>query len=551
MTCWPRGPGRGGGAGRRPAATCWRPSTASPRRNIRRSTRRGRREILARLSYDRAIAWVIARLAEALDHASSRDVTHGDVKPSNILLSADGNPMLLDFNLARDGAPAVDPSARPSDPGGTLAYMAPERLRAVAGTGADLDDAAGSFDSRSAGQAAHIADIYSLGMVLLESLCGRPPSEATPEARGSRPARLRSAAAAYAAARERPARAMVRDFEAASGRPIAPALRAILERCLDPDPDRRYRRAFELAEDLDRWRSDRPMAYADEPFWGQTVPRVLRVKRRMLIVAAVSLLAVGLTTTAMVLLGSNRLLQQDFKTLALSKLARQWDDPESGTFHRSQRRPGPHPWEPDDQAEFEVSRRALTDYQVLGPGDIPAVGDWRHGDLVRYLPEAEREDLELWLMERAYRYCRALEDRPDSAVAWQQAIELLDRVGETRSIRAFGPMRQRLAARLAAVRIPRGTAITAVGDRGAAHSAVSRGLGQDARAADTPGQDARAANAPGQDARATTPTPAWLDEHLLGFVAESEPDAPALVPDARRRTAPRPSSGRWSTTTGR
>ena len=259
------------------------------------------REILARLSYDRAIAWVIARLAEALDHASSRDVTHGDVKPSNILLSADGNPMLLDFNLARDGAPAVNPSARPADPGGTLAYMAPERLRAVSGTGpasasmggtgADLE---GSFDSRSAGQAAHIADIYSLGMVLLESLCGRPPSEATPGARGSRPARLRSAAGAYATARERPARAMVRDFEAASGRPIAPALRAILERCLDPDPDRRYRRAFELAEDLDRWRSDRPMAYADEPFWGQTVPRVLRVKRRALIVAAVSLLAVGL-----------------------------------------------------------------------------------------------------------------------------------------------------------------------------------------------------------------------------------------------------------------
>ena len=47
-----------------------------------------------------------------------------------------------------------------------------------------------------------------------------------------------------------------------------------------------------------------------------------------LIVAAVSLLAVGLSTTALVLVGSNRLLQRDFKTLALDKLARQWDDPE-------------------------------------------------------------------------------------------------------------------------------------------------------------------------------------------------------------------------------
>ncbi len=46
------------------------------------------------------MAWITARLADALDHAQCRDVIHGDVKPSNILLTADGNPMLLDFNLA-------------------------------------------------------------------------------------------------------------------------------------------------------------------------------------------------------------------------------------------------------------------------------------------------------------------------------------------------------------------------------------------------------------------------------------------------------------------
>ena len=96
------------------------------------------REILAPLSYDRAIAWVIARLAEALDHASSRDVAHGDVKPSNILLSADGNPMLLDFNLARDGSPAVDPWAGRS----TRRDARLHGPRAVAGPG--VDDRPGS-----------------------------------------------------------------------------------------------------------------------------------------------------------------------------------------------------------------------------------------------------------------------------------------------------------------------------------------------------------------------------------------------------------------------
>src|SRR5262249_43554387 len=44
------------------------------------------REILAGLSYPKALAWIVARLAEALDHAHRRGVAHGDLKPSNVLL---------------------------------------------------------------------------------------------------------------------------------------------------------------------------------------------------------------------------------------------------------------------------------------------------------------------------------------------------------------------------------------------------------------------------------------------------------------------------------
>src|SRR5262249_6283882 len=57
--------------------------------------------LLSSLSYVRAVAWVGARLAEALEHAHQRGVLHRDLKPSNILLGADGQPMLLDFNLAQ------------------------------------------------------------------------------------------------------------------------------------------------------------------------------------------------------------------------------------------------------------------------------------------------------------------------------------------------------------------------------------------------------------------------------------------------------------------
>ena len=88
------------------------------------------REILAALSYDQAVAWIGARLSDALDYAFSKGIAHGDVKPSNILLTADGSPMLLDFNLARDGSPPGS-SDDTIDPGGTVAYMSPERLRAL------------------------------------------------------------------------------------------------------------------------------------------------------------------------------------------------------------------------------------------------------------------------------------------------------------------------------------------------------------------------------------------------------------------------------------
>ena len=49
-----------------------------------------------------AAVWIVARLAEGLDHAHSRGLLHRDLKPANILIAADGTPMLLDFNLAAE-----------------------------------------------------------------------------------------------------------------------------------------------------------------------------------------------------------------------------------------------------------------------------------------------------------------------------------------------------------------------------------------------------------------------------------------------------------------
>jgi len=92
-----------------------------------------------------------AAVAEALAHVHARGVVHRDVKPSNILLDDDGTPYLADFGLAHSVG-----STRLTRTGlivGTAAYLAPEQVR-----GAEVDSA---------------ADVYALGLVLLECLTGR------------------------------------------------------------------------------------------------------------------------------------------------------------------------------------------------------------------------------------------------------------------------------------------------------------------------------------------------------------------------------------------
>src|SRR5262249_53010497 len=58
------------------------------------------RERFAAMNYSDAIACIGARLAEGLAHAHDRGLVHRDLKPANMLLTAEGQPMLLDFNVS-------------------------------------------------------------------------------------------------------------------------------------------------------------------------------------------------------------------------------------------------------------------------------------------------------------------------------------------------------------------------------------------------------------------------------------------------------------------
>src|SRR5207249_3913891 len=117
-------------------------------------------EMFEHSSYVGAVLWLGARLAAGLAHAHERGVIHRDLKPANVLLTDDGQPMLLDFNLAADGGPQSKVGAAAARVGGTLPYMAPEQLRAFRGGPASV------VDGRS--------DLYALGLILFELLTGRP-----------------------------------------------------------------------------------------------------------------------------------------------------------------------------------------------------------------------------------------------------------------------------------------------------------------------------------------------------------------------------------------
>jgi predicted ATPase len=105
------------------------------------------------------VARIAASVADALAHAHARLIIHRDVKPANILLSADRAPVLVDFGLALGETQAG--GAAKGVVAGTPYYMSPEQAAGMAHR----------IDGRT--------DIYSLGVVLYEMLTGRVPFRAT------------------------------------------------------------------------------------------------------------------------------------------------------------------------------------------------------------------------------------------------------------------------------------------------------------------------------------------------------------------------------------
>ncbi|NIA13261.1 MAG: SUMF1/EgtB/PvdO family nonheme iron enzyme [Nitrospiraceae bacterium] len=136
---------------------------------------------------------IIDQLCGALEYAHDYTV-HRDIKPENVMLTGDGQVKLMDFGISKlmDTTRLTGTSVVM----GTPFYMSPEQIK----NSADVDAR---------------ADIYSVGVVLYEILTGNVPSGVP-----------------------KPASQLTRD--------VPPALDAIVAKCVDPDPDKRFRNAGEL-----------------------------------------------------------------------------------------------------------------------------------------------------------------------------------------------------------------------------------------------------------------------------------------------------------------
>jgi serine/threonine protein kinase len=168
------------------------------------------------------------QLAYALSHAHRQGVLHRDVKPANVLLTADGSPKLADFNISF--CSQLDGASPAAYFGGSLAYMSPEQIEAC---NPAHERQPQDLDGRS--------DLYALAVVLWELLYGERPFYED-EMDDGWTAML--TAMARRRRQDKPsASSLLRD-------PVAVRLEHVLRKVLSPDPDQRPADGAAMAREI-------------------------------------------------------------------------------------------------------------------------------------------------------------------------------------------------------------------------------------------------------------------------------------------------------------
>lgn len=205
----------------------------------------------------RARLQLMCKVCDGVQEAHRHLIVHRDIKPDNILVTAAGEPRLIDFGIARELTRDTDPVAS----GVTLysamtpAYASPEQVRHQPLTTS--------------------SDVYSLGIVLYQLIAGRRPYELA----GLSPADIERA---VCHAEPLPLRRSLRDAEldqADRQRRIAQVgndLERIVAKALHKEPARRYGSAEALADDLRRYLEGRPVLAHPDSRWYRSMKFVRR-----------------------------------------------------------------------------------------------------------------------------------------------------------------------------------------------------------------------------------------------------------------------------------
>jgi serine/threonine-protein kinase len=217
----------------------------------------------------REAAALVAKIARAVHYAHTKGILHRDIKPSNVLLDERGEPLVSDFGLAKF-LNADAELTHPGIPVGTPAYMAPEQ-------------AAGQTNAVSVR-----SDVWSLGVLLYELLTGKKP---------------------FIGQGLQEVASQILTLDPPRPRTLKPALdrslEAIVLRCLEKEPARRYPSAEALADELERWHRGEPILTRPEGWARRVGRRVRRHIKSNLAVAAIIGLALGLTVVAFAFLRPN------------------------------------------------------------------------------------------------------------------------------------------------------------------------------------------------------------------------------------------------------